>query len=117
MAVSLTYWSLLLTIISSLTDLPRCAALAGAINGARHPFVTKVAVTGATGRTGRYIVQELLDRKIPVVALVRNETKAQEIFDSSETLLDIISCDLSQREQVEAGALPSCSLLYVFKRI
>ena len=37
--------------------------------------VSKVAVAGATGRTGRYVVEELLKRDVSVVAMVRDEAK------------------------------------------
>ncbi|AFZ56493.1 SDR family oxidoreductase [Anabaena cylindrica FACHB-243] len=40
----------------------------------------KVFVAGATGETGRRIVQELVSKKIPVRALVRDEDKAKAIL-------------------------------------
>lgn len=42
----------------------------------------KAFVAGATGETGRRIVQELVKRNIPVRALVRNLEKAREILTS-----------------------------------
>mmetsp|Transcript_7245 Transcript_7245/g.17034 ORF Transcript_7245/g.17034 Transcript_7245/m.17034 type:complete len:387 (-) Transcript_7245:62-1222(-) len=44
------------------------------------PSPKPVLVVGATGKVGRKVVQKLLDQKIPVRALVRNETKAVELF-------------------------------------
>lgn len=40
----------------------------------------KAFVAGATGQTGKRIVQELVKRQIPVCALVRNLDKAKEIL-------------------------------------
>jgi uncharacterized protein YbjT (DUF2867 family) len=40
----------------------------------------KAFVAGATGQTGCRIVQELVQRGIPVRALVRNLEKAQQIL-------------------------------------
>ncbi|WP_088893354.1 SDR family oxidoreductase [Leptolyngbya ohadii] len=40
----------------------------------------KAFVAGATGETGRRIVQELVSRNIPVRALVRNQEKARQIL-------------------------------------
>lgn len=40
----------------------------------------KVLVVGATGRTGKRIVQQLQERQIPVVALVRDLEKAKDIL-------------------------------------
>lgn len=40
----------------------------------------KAFVAGATGETGRRIVQELVSRNIPVRALVRSQEKAREIL-------------------------------------
>ena len=64
----------------------------------------RVAVAGATGRLGRYVVQELRDRRQveTVVALVRSKRKAQEIWGSSLTSnLEIIECDLTNEQQVQ----------------
>lgn len=68
--------------------------------------VRKVAVAGATGRTGSLVVQELLDRQVSVVAMVRSADKAQEVFGDSGTsqtnnpLLTIIPCDLTNESQM-----------------
>ncbi len=40
----------------------------------------KAFVAGATGETGRRIVAQLVERQIPVRALVRNREKAAEIL-------------------------------------
>ncbi len=40
----------------------------------------KVLVAGATGGTGKWIVQELVDRQIPVKALVRDLDLSQNLF-------------------------------------
>ena len=45
-----------------------------------------VLVAGATGQTGRQIVRELIAKKVPVHALVRNLEKAQEILPSEAEL-------------------------------
>jgi uncharacterized protein YbjT (DUF2867 family) len=64
--------------------------------------VSKVAVTGATGRTGAFVVSELLDRGVPnVVAVVRNATKAKEVFPNPPNNLAIVVCDLSDEKEIE----------------
>ncbi len=47
----------------------------------------KVFVAGATGETGRRIVEELVARNIPVKALVRNVEKAREILPPQAELI------------------------------
>ncbi|MGB5967510.1 MAG: NAD(P)H-binding protein [Spirulinaceae cyanobacterium] len=47
----------------------------------------KVFVAGATGQTGRRIVQELIERNIPVRALVRNLEKGQELLPAAAELV------------------------------
>ncbi len=47
----------------------------------------KAFVAGATGQTGRRIVQELVKRQIPVRALVRDLDKAREILPSETQLV------------------------------
>ena len=61
---------------------------------------TRVAVAGATGRTGKYVVRELLSRNIPVLALVRDITKAQNVLDPTNELLSIRQTDLGSRDDV-----------------
>jgi uncharacterized protein YbjT (DUF2867 family) len=48
----------------------------------------KVFVAGATGETGRRIVRELVDRQIPVRALVRNITTATAILPAGVELIE-----------------------------
>eukprot|EP00537_Pseudo-nitzschia_pungens_P003503 CAMPEP_0172373324 /NCGR_PEP_ID=MMETSP1060-20121228/51164_1 /TAXON_ID=37318 /ORGANISM="Pseudo-nitzschia pungens, Strain cf. cingulata" /LENGTH=433 /DNA_ID=CAMNT_0013099625 /DNA_START=182 /DNA_END=1483 /DNA_ORIENTATION=- len=84
--------------------------------------VKKVAVTGATGKTGRLVVQELLRRNVEVVGLVRNETKAAEVLvfgnygdgdtdessiDKTNSMLEVKSCDLSDPAAI-ATAIVGC---------
>ena len=72
---------------------------------------TKVAVAGATGRTGRYVVQELLAQDVPVVAMVRTMEKAEEVFadydyDTSvngKSLLQVVVCDLADEKKIQKG--------------
>jgi hypothetical protein len=64
--------------------------------------VSTVAVAGATGRTGRLVVQKLLDRGVPkVVAIVRDTARAKELlpYPPPENL-EIVTCDLSQPSQI-----------------
>jgi len=76
--------------------------------------VSCVAVAGATGRTGRLVVQELLDRGVNVVAMVRDPTKASEVFEAQTGPqtdgLDIVKCDLMVKKQIEAS-LKECDAL------
>ena len=58
--------------------------LATRTNGAR----TRVAVTGATRKTGRLVVEELRRRDGAVVGLIRNATKAVALFGESGALED-----------------------------
>lgn len=63
--------------------------------------VSRVVVAGATGRTGRYVVEELLNRGVSsVVALVRDVEKAAEVFPNSPSNLEIMVCDLSDEDQI-----------------
>ncbi len=48
-----------------------------------------IAVTGATGRTGRLVIQKLIEStNHNVVALVRDESKAQTLFVDGEAITD-----------------------------
>lgn len=63
--------------------------------------VTTVAVTGATGRTGRLVVEELLKRDVSrIVAVVRDESKAAEVFPNPPENLQIIQCDLTNAKDI-----------------
>jgi uncharacterized protein YbjT (DUF2867 family) len=55
----------------------------------------KAFVAGATGQTGRRIVQELVQRNIPVRALVRDQEKAQQILPAEAELVvgDVLQLD------------------------
>ena len=55
----------------------------------------KALVAGATGETGRRIVQELVNRQIPVKALVRDQDKGKEILPSEAELVvgDVLEVD------------------------
>ena len=56
-----------------------------------------VLVVGATGRVGRIVVNQLLEQNRPVRALIRNATKAQELFganNSTTSSLELITADL-----------------------
>jgi uncharacterized protein YbjT (DUF2867 family) len=64
----------------------------------------RCAVAGATGRTGRLVVEELLRRNISVVALVRDPDKANQVFSkfdaSSSSNLEICKCDLTNQQEI-----------------
>jgi NAD(P)H-binding len=64
--------------------------------------VQNVVVTGATGRTGRYVIDELLNRNVSnVIALVRNITKANDVFPNPPSNLHIIQCQLNNETQIK----------------
>jgi uncharacterized protein YbjT (DUF2867 family) len=71
----------------------------------------RVAVAGATGRTGRYVVEELLKRDIEVVAMVRSLDRAEEVFvnmtAAEKSNVDVRQCDLTNGMAV-ARALEGC---------
>jgi hypothetical protein len=69
--------------------------------------VKKVAVTGATGQTGRLVVQELLNRDVQVLAMVRSLDKAKEIFPDESSNLEILKCDLTSKTDIQQ-ALEGC---------
>ena len=62
--------------------------------------VSKVAVVGATGKTGRFVVEELLARGVPVVAIVRDLAKAKDVL-GNQAILEIVKCDLTKRSQIK----------------
>lgn len=68
----------------------------------------KAFVAGATGGTGRQIVQELVKRQIPVRALVRDRGKAREILPSST---EIVEGDVLQPDSISAALADSTVLL------
>ena len=64
-------------------------------------LVNRVAVAGATGRTGRHVVAELLSRNVPVLALVRDVDKANTLLNpSSNPLLAICKVDLGNKNDI-----------------
>lgn len=67
----------------------------------------KAFVAGATGETGRRIVQELVQRQIPVVALVRNLETARSILPTEATLVtgDVLNPDSLKK------AIADCTVL------
>jgi uncharacterized protein YbjT (DUF2867 family) len=67
----------------------------------------KAFVAGATGETGRRIVQELVARDVPVRALVRNLDTAQAILPPQA---DLVVGDVLQVDQLGA-AIADCNVL------
>ena len=70
----------------------------------------KAFVAGATGQTGRRIVQELVKRNIPVRALVRNIETAREILPSEAELVsgDVLN-SLSLQAAIEDSTVVLCA--------
>ena len=68
----------------------------------------KAFVAGATGETGRRIVQELVKRNIPVRALVRNLEQAKEILPAEA---EIIVGDVLKPESLGAAIGDSTVIL------
>jgi uncharacterized protein YbjT (DUF2867 family) len=67
----------------------------------------KAFVAGATGETGRRIVQELVRREIPVRALVRNLETAREILSPEA---ELVVGDVLNRGSIE-NAIADCTVL------
>ncbi len=67
----------------------------------------KAFVVGATGGTGKWIVRELVDKNIPVVALVRNREKGQQTLPAG---VEIVVGDVLQPETLEA-AIADCDVI------
>lgn len=67
----------------------------------------RVLVVGATGQTGRHIVKQLIDKSVPVKALVRNIEQAEEILPP-ET--ELVKGDVLKPETIK-NALSDCSVL------
>ena len=66
-----------------------------------------VFVAGATGKTGRHIVRQLIENGVPVKALVRDRDRAQSILPAAaETVVG----DVLQPETFKS-ALDNCSVL------
>lgn len=66
-----------------------------------------VLVVGATGQTGRHIVRELTAKKVPVRALIRDKTKAQDILPTD---VELVVGDVLKPETVTA-AIADCNVL------
>lgn len=67
----------------------------------------KAFVAGATGETGRRIIQELVQRQIPVCALVRDLDKAKEILPAE---VDCVVGDVLQPDALRQ-AMAGCTVL------
>jgi uncharacterized protein YbjT (DUF2867 family) len=67
----------------------------------------RVFVAGATGKTGKHIVRQLIDKNVPVKALVRDAEKARTVLpDTAELIVgDILKPDSFK------SALTDCSVL------
>lgn len=68
----------------------------------------KAFVTGATGETGRRIVQELVARNIPVRAFVRDLEKAKDILPTN---VDLVQGDVLKPETLSTAIGDSTVLL------
>lgn len=67
----------------------------------------KALVAGATGGTGRWIVQELVNRQIPVKALVRNVETAKQILPPEA---ELVVGDVLKPETLKV-AIADCTVL------
>lgn len=75
---------------------------------ATSEVVQTVGVAGATGRTGRLVVEELLNRNVQVVAMVRSMDKAKEVgLDEELNNLSVVQCDLTSEKDIE-GTIKGC---------
>ena len=72
-------------------------------------LVNRVAVAGATGRTGKFVVQQLLEQNVPVLAMVRDVDKANDMFDPTNSLLTIRQTDLGNEEDITGKFQLSCA--------
>jgi uncharacterized protein YbjT (DUF2867 family) len=68
----------------------------------------KALVVGATGETGRRIVQQLTAQNMPVRALVRDRARAQEILPAST---ELVVGDVLQPETLER-AIADCTVVF-----
>ncbi len=84
----------------------------------------KVLVAGATGQTGRRVVELLVERNIPVRALVRNLEKGQQILPAAAELVvgDVLKPDTLNAAIADCtaiicatGAAPSFDLTGPYK--
>ena len=73
-------------------------------NASRDSLTAKpILVVGATGRVGRLVVNQLLERNRPVRAIVRNTTKAQQVFGGNITSLELVTADLGYCDTKECA--------------
>ena len=76
----------------------------------------RVLVAGASGKVGKLVVQELLERvnsTVTVRALVRDVGKAKTMLsDLSSPRLEIVKCDLSQPSDVESACKDGDALIW-----
>jgi uncharacterized protein YbjT (DUF2867 family) len=67
----------------------------------------KALVVGATGQTGRRIVEQLVERQIPVRAMVRDLARAQEIFPAA---VELVVGDVLEPSTLKA-AISDCTAI------
>ena len=67
----------------------------------------RVFVAGATGKTGKHIVRQLIDKNVPVKALVRDLEKARTVLPDT---VELIVGDVLKPASFES-ALADCSVL------
>lgn len=68
----------------------------------------KAFVAGATGETGRRIVQQLVDRGIPVRALVRNLDSGRAVLPSQ---VELVLGDVGKAEDLQS-AISGCTVVF-----
>jgi uncharacterized protein YbjT (DUF2867 family) len=68
----------------------------------------KAFVAGATGETGRRIVQQLVDRGIPVRALVRNLDSGRAVLPSQ---VELVLGDVGKAESLQS-AISDCTVVF-----
>lgn len=70
--------------------------------------MNKIAIAGASGYLGRYVVKELLKREIPTVAIVRNPKKLEDLGVSS--YLQVVEAEVTRPESL-SGILDGIDVL------
>jgi len=70
-----------------------------------------VAVVGASGKVGSLVVQRLLEKGRPVVAVVKNESKAREVLGTDAQELTLLTVDLAdpKADETLAQGLAGCT--------
>lgn len=71
----------------------------------------KAAVCGATGRTGKIVVEELLNRGVDVVAIVRNTEKAERELPCQNSKVTVVKCNLSFEQEITT-AIEGCDSVF-----